>query len=95
MQAGPGLLLSCIYLVLHISLNKVQVAAYKGLVKWLLACSAATHLCRWCTRYIVRTLNLTTQSQIRWQVDSMGKGEEEKGVELLRECGQAAGQSEE
>lgn len=100
-KQGQDCFLSCIYLVLHMSLTKeqeVQVAACKGLVNWLLACSAVTHsvswmdnLCRWCTGDIVRTLTLTTQSQVRWQVDSMGQGEEVKGVELLRECVTALG----
>lgn len=100
-KQGQDCFLSCIYLVLHMSLTKeqeVQVAACKGLVNWLLACSAVTHSvswmdnsCRWCTGDIVRTLTLTTQSQVRWQVDNMGQGKEEKGVELLRECVTALG----
>ena len=66
--------------------------ACKGLVKWLLNCSVVGHTvtwmdnaCKWCTGDIVRTLTLTTQSQVRWQLDhmdSMGEVDDE----LLSNC---------
>eukprot|EP00092_Neocalanus_flemingeri_P036331 GFUD01039554.1.p1 GENE.GFUD01039554.1~~GFUD01039554.1.p1 ORF type:complete len:635 (+),score=254.40 GFUD01039554.1:235-1905(+) len=88
--------LSSISLVLHMSLAKeqeVQLAACKGLVGWLLACSGARHsvswienTCRWCTGDIVRALTLTTQGQVKWQVDSTGRKQDKQLVELLRDC---------
>lgn len=88
--------LSCIYVVLHMSLTKeqeVQVASCKGLVKWLLHCSAVSHpvpwmnnSCKWCTGDIVRTLTLTTQRQVRWTVDNLNSKEDDKVVVLLRDC---------
>jgi len=87
--------LSCISMMLCMCLMKtqeVQVGACKGLVKWLLHCSVFGHTvawmdntCKWCTGDIVRTLTLTTQSQVRWQVDHMDS-KEEIDKELLIDC---------
>ena len=87
--------LSCISMLLYMCLLKTQeaqLAACKGLVKWLLHCSVFSHTvawmdntCKWCTGDIVRTVTLTTQSQVRWQVDHMAR-EEEMDKELLKDC---------
>jgi len=88
--------LSCVSLLLHMSLTKeqeVQMAACKGLVRWLLGCSTAYHTitwmensCRWCTGDIMRALTLTTQGQVKQQMDNTGHEDDKQLAVLLGDC---------
>jgi len=88
--------LTCITMLLYMCMMKtqeVQASACKGLVKWLLHCTGISHplpwvdnTCKWCTGDIVRTLTLTTQSQVRWRVDHVGREERGNNEELLKDC---------
>merc|ERR1719186_2186132 len=78
--------LSCVSLLLHMSLTK-------GQVRWLLGCSTAYHTitwmensCRWCTGDIMRALTLTTQGQVKQQMDNTGHEDDKQLAVLLGDC---------